>query len=191
MSVSCGNVVRDGRSPSFLVIDLLQGGRGSAQEPEFANPLLSDVLTLVTSPAPCAPDTPCPTIFNDLGQATFRLVPKDITAPGGPTSNNQVTISRFRVVYRRTDGRNTQGVDVPYSWEGAVTGTVAEAGSLTLSFELVRHSAKQESPLAQLRSTFRIINTVADVTFWGRDQVGNDISVTGTLQIDFGDFGDF
>ena len=30
----------------------------------------------------------------------------------------------------------------------------------------------------------------AKVTFYGTDQTGNDVSVTGTIQIDFGNFGD-
>jgi len=28
------------------------------------------------------------------------------------------------------------------------------------------------------------------VTFYGTDRVGNDISVTGSIQVDFGNFGD-
>jgi hypothetical protein len=49
--------------------------------------------------------------------------------------------------------------------------------------------AKQEPPLAQLVSNPAIITTIAEVTFFGQDQVGNDISVTGLLQIDFGNVG--
>ena len=51
--------------------------------------------------------------------------------------------------------------------------------------------AKQESPLVQLISSSTSITTIAEVTFYGRDQVGNDISVTGSIQVDFGNFGDF
>ena len=35
-----------------------------------------------------------------------------------------------------------------------------------------------------------VITTIAEVTFYGRDQVGNDVTVSGTLQVDFGNFGD-
>ena len=35
-----------------------------------------------------------------------------------------------------------------------------------------------------------MISTIAEVTFYGRDQAGNEISVTGLLSINFGDFGD-
>jgi hypothetical protein len=55
----------------------------------------------------------------------------------------------------------------------------------------VRHVAKKEAPLVQLVDNGQIITTIAEVTFYGQDLVGNDISVTGTIQIDFGNFGDF
>ena len=66
-----------------------------------------------------------------------------------PTTNSEVTINRYHVNYRRADGRNTPGVDVPYAFDGAVTGTTS-GGQLELGFELVRHVAKMESPLVEL-----------------------------------------
>jgi hypothetical protein len=191
--VACGDVARQGRSPMFLVIDDLSAIRGGGVAVE-QNILLSDVITNVISPAPCAPDSPCPSIFNDMGSAILRLSPKDV-ATGGvgnqPSTNNQVTITRYRVVYRRADGRNLPGSEVPYGFDGAATVTVPATGTASLSFELVRHAAKQEAPLRQLIASPTIITTVADVTFYGRDQVGHDISVTGSIQVDFGNFGDF
>jgi hypothetical protein len=59
-----------------------------------------------------------------------------------------------------------------------------------LTFEMVRHVAKQESPLVQLIRNPQTISTLAHVTFYGRDLVGNEISVTGTLHVEFGNFGD-
>ena len=191
-ATSCGDVVRQGRAPVFLIIDQLTASRGggTATASSF---LLSDVLTIVTTPAPCSTDNPCATIFNDTGAATLRLSPKDIGpvgVPVTPSQNNEVTIRRVHVGYRRSDGRNIQGVDVPYAFDGAATGTVPAAGTLTLGFEMVRHTAKEESPLVQLQSNGVIITTIADVTFYGTDKVGNDISVTGSIQVDFGNFGD-
>jgi hypothetical protein len=151
---------------------------------------LSDVITIVTNGGTCTTNTPCQVVFDDIGQATLRLALKDVTSPNGPTTNNDVTVTRYRVVYRRTDGRNTQGLDVPYGFDAAVTGTVPSDGSATLSFEIVRQTAKGDPPLAQLRSGGSIIQTFADVTFFGTDRVGNDISATGTIQINFGNFAD-
>jgi hypothetical protein len=154
----------------------------------MAGTLFSDVVTNVTSPEPCSTSNPCPTVFADVGQAILHLTPKD--AGIAPTTNNQVTIRRYHVSYRRADGRNTPGVDVPHGFDGGATGTVPPAGSLTLGFELVRHSAKEEAPLIQLKVNPQVISTIADVTFYGTDQVGNDISATGSISIDFGNFGD-
>jgi hypothetical protein len=187
--VSCGDVVRTGNSPMFLVIDLLLAQRGGGTNTQLGNPLQSDVLSFVTTPAPCSATSPCPTVFNDLGQVVLRIVPKDVGNPTAPSTNNEVTINRFRVNYRRADGRNRPGVDVPYGFDGAATGTVALGGQLTLGFEIVRHAAKMEAPLIALVDDPTIITTLADVTFYGRDRVGNDIAVMGSIQIDFGNFG--
>ena len=190
-TASCGDVARQGRAPVFLVIDRLEASRGP--DGEFVGTLLSDVITNITTPAPCTETAPCPTVFNDSGRVTLRLVLKDLgtpTAPSTISTNNEVTITRYRVSYRRADGRNTPGVDVPYGFDGAVTGTVAAASSIALTFELVRHVAKVESPLVQLKTNPTIIATIADVSFFGVDRVGNDVSAAGALLIEFGNFGD-
>jgi hypothetical protein len=193
-TAGCGDVARQGRSASYLVIDTLSATRGGGSEAAGSSVLLSDVLTNVTSPDPCSTTAPCPTVFNDMGLVAFRLSPKDAVTIGvgnEPSTNNQVTVNRYRVVYRRSDGRNAPGVDVPYGFDGAATVTIPANGIASLGFELVRHVAKQEAPLRQLISSPTIITSIADVTFYGRDQVGNDISVTGSIQVDFGNFGDF
>jgi hypothetical protein len=190
-SVSCGNVVRQGRSPVYLVIDKLEGVRGAKTLGTPSGFLTSDVLTLVTSPDPCKPESPCPTVFDDSGLVTLRVSPKDITNPAGPSTNNDVTITHYRINYKRTDGRNTQGVDVPYGFDAGLSGTIPAGGSAGLSFELVRHTSKEESPLVELVAGPSIISSVAEITFYGRDQAGNDLSVTGSIQVNFGNFGDF
>jgi hypothetical protein len=191
-SVSCGDVVRSGKSPMYLVIDLLQAQRGGGTGATLGNPLQSDVLSIVTSPAPCSTTTPCPTIFNDVGQVVLRVVPKDIGNPAvaaTPSTNNEVTVTRFHVQYKRADGRNTPGVDVPFPFDGAATGTIQIGTQLTLGFELVRHAAKAEAPLVSLVNSGVVITTIADITFYGTDRVGNVISATGSIQIDFANFG--
>jgi len=192
-SVSCGDVVRQGSSPVYLVIDLLQGVRGAVQPGTPSATLDSDVITNVTSPAPCTTDKPCPTIFGDSGLATLRAPLKDIgaTASLSPTSNNEVTISKVHVEFVRTDGRGTPGVDVPFAFDSAATGTIPAGGTLQLGFELVRNVAKQESPLVQLRGSPNIIAAIARVTFYGVDRTGNAIQATGQLSVEFGNFGDF
>jgi hypothetical protein len=191
IGTSCGDVVRDGRSPVFLVIQSLTAARGGASAGAASGFLQSDVQTVVTAPPPCAPTTPCRTIFSDAGSVTLRLSLKDVgIGVAEPSPNNEVTITRYRVDFRRSDGRNTPGVDVPYGFDGGVTGTVNATGALALGFELVRHVAKMEAPLVHLIESPVIISTIAEITFYGQDRVGNDISATGFITVDFGNFGD-
>ena len=188
----CGEYVDQGRSPARVIISRLEASRGSAPD-DFGNPLSSDVITNVTSPDPCSTSSPCPTVFNDLGQVTMNLVLRDPGVPGlaaAPSSLNQVTFTRYRVEYRRTDGRATQGVDVPYAFDSGVTFTVPSSGDVTFGFELVRSVAKGEAPLRALRGNGDQIATIAYVTFYGKDLAGNDVTVSGTIAVNFGNFGD-
>lgn len=187
----CGEVARSGRSPAIVVIGALEAASG-AQPTNFGGTLDSDVITNVMR-TEGGVQVPVPTIFSDLGRATLRLVLKDPGTPGGaaaPSSLNQVTITRYQVSFRRSDGRNTPGVDVPQPFDSAVTITVPAEGAATATFELVRHIAKEEAPLANLRTSSVIISTVADVTFVGRDLAGNTVTATGSIGIQFGNFGD-
>ena len=115
----------------------------------------------------------------------------DTATPVTPTTNNAITITSYQVTYTRSDGLNTPGVNVPFGFTGAATGTVPAGGSLTLGFELVRSIAKEESPLVQLETSSTLITTSANVTFYGTDQVGNTVNVTGSITVEFGNFGDF
>src|SRR2546426_8307659 len=180
-TASCGDVMRQGRSPVYLVIDSFQVANGGSSSVTYvAAPLLSDVQTKGS-------------VFNDLGQVTLRISLKDVGTGAttlSPSSNNEVTITRYHVDYVRADGRNTPGVDVPYGFDGTITGTVPASGTLIIGFELVRHDAKFETPLSQLIANVAVINTIAKVTFYGHDQVGNIVSVTGSVSVEFANFAD-
>ena len=179
-AAGCGDVVRQDRSPVSLVIESLTGASGaSGKVGTFTGTLQSDVLTIVDD---------SPTIFSDSGQVTMRFVMKDILTT--PSAMNAVTINRYRVTFRRSDGRNTPGVDVPFPFDSAVTFTIAPGGAVTQAFELIRHVAKMEAPLAALQSSPVIISTVADITFFGHDLAGNELSASGSLGIQFGNFAD-
>ena len=73
--------------------------------------------------------------------------------PTTPSANNQVTLTRYHVEYTRADGRNTQGVDVPFAFDGAITGDDSRVRPVErcASSSCAAH-AKQESPLVQLVS---------------------------------------
>ena len=177
-----GELVRDSHSPVRLVVNSLE-----ARE---QNTLLSDVITLVRQPAPCSATSPCPSVLNDMATVQLSIQFRDAGTPAAPSLVNQVTINRYRVRYRRADSRNTPGVDVPYDFDSALTITVPASGIAEGAFQIVRHSAKEEAPLAALRFTGDIISTIAEVTFYGRDQAGNEVSASANNGIDFGDFAD-
>jgi hypothetical protein len=188
-ATSCGEVARTGQSPVYLVIDTLEGASGASPN-TFGTILSSDVLTLVGSG-----QTRTPTIFSDLGRVNLRLGLRNPGSPGSPNAPsplNDVTITRYRVTYRRADGRNTQGVDIPWGFDGAFTLTVPGSGTASAGFDLVRIQAKLEQPLRNLAGggAQNVISTIAEVTFYGRDQAGNEVSVTGSISINFSDFGD-
>jgi hypothetical protein len=190
-AAGCGDVVRQGRAPVQLVINSLEAAPG-AEPDEFGASLLSDVITVVQRTVN-SQEADVPTVFNDLGEVTMSLILKDPGQPGttaAPSAINQVTITRYRVIYRRSDGRNTPGIDVPFPFDSAATFTVPAQGTVTAGFQLVRHTAKQEAPLATLAFNPDVISTLAEVTFFGRDQAGNDISATGMIGVDFGNFAD-
>jgi hypothetical protein len=187
----CGEVSRTGRSPAQLVILSLEAASG-AEPDEFGGTLSSDVVTLVEQQA-SGTTVRVPTIFGDPARVTMALVLRDPGVPGAgsaPSALNAITINRYRVTYRRADARNTPGVDVPYGFDSAVTFTVPAEGEVTAGFSLVRVTAKQEAPLLALASSPVVIQTIADVTFYGRDQAGNEVSVTGSIGVSFGNFGD-
>ena len=116
--------------------------------------------------------------------------PGEVASPSSPSGLNQVTVNRYRVQYRRADGHNVPGVDVPYDFDSAFTVTVPATGNAEAAFEIVRHSAKEEAPLAALRFNDDIISTIAEVTFYGRDQAGNEVSASASIGINFGNFAD-
>ena len=73
----------------------------------------------------------------------------------------------------------------------ALTGTPTIFGDTgTASFQLVRNQAKTEAPLAALAHNNAVISTIAEVTFYGHDQSGRDVSVSGRLDINFANWGD-
>lgn len=192
LSGSCGSAVQQGRSPSYVIINSLTAASG-AKPQDFGNVLASDVQTLVKRTIG-GQEVFVPTIFADNGQATVKLGLKDIgqgTTPAAPTTNNQITLTRYRVAFVRTDGRNREGVDVPFSFDGAITHTVLAEPS-TFGFTLVRVQAKEEPPLRTLVGSGGAIDisTIAQVTFYGHDQTGTEVVVTGQISVNFADWGD-
>ena len=167
----------------------LEGASG-AEPTQFGGVLESDVVTMVRVTVD-GRQVQQPSIFDDGGRVKMALALKDVTSPTGPTTNNLVTFNRYRVVYKRADGRNSPGVDVPYPFDSAVTFTVTPQG-VEAGFTLVRVQAKLEAPLIQLVDDGMAIaiSTIADVTFYGQDQTGREVIATGSIGVNFANWGD-
>jgi len=186
VAAGCG-VAEQGRSPVVVRIDTLEAANGGTTTGTFGGYLHSDVQNVVN-----VNNVQTPTRFNDVGRVTMSLVLRDPGSPGvanTPSELNAVTITHYRVVYRRTDGRNVQGVDVPFAFDSGMTITVAPTGQGQQTFDIVRVSAKFEAPLQALVSNGQALDTIADVTFFGKDMHNNDVAVTGSIGITFANFG--
>jgi hypothetical protein len=167
----CGDYATNGTGSSYLVITSLTGGSGTGSGGIVQSDVISDDGGII----------------QDGGQAALTLQMKDVGG-AGPSPVNSITVTQYHVEYIRSDGRNVQGVDVPFAFDGGVTVTVA--GASTVPFTLVRAQAKHEEPLKALagHGGAQHITTVARVTFYGHDQAGRGVSVTGNIEVDFADW---
>jgi hypothetical protein len=191
-AAGCGQQNTEGRSPSYLIVEALEAASGATPS-AFAGALQSDVITNVKTTVGDQ-EVMVPSVYEDIGQVKLRMALKDGgngMAVASPTAVNAVTVTRYHVDFKRTDGRNTPGVDVPYGFDGAATGTIGADGGV-ISFALVRAQAKLEAPLRALRDSGGaiFISTVAEVTFYGTDQNGNTVSVVGMISVNFSDWAD-
>jgi hypothetical protein len=182
-AASCASdFVTSSRSPSVLILDSLTAARVNDQGTPgtFDTRLDSDVLTNNTA-------------FADIGQARLRVIlknPGTSTSPTVASPLNAITLTRYHVNYRRADGQNTPGRDIPHPFDGGLSATITSQSS-TVNFDIVRVAAKVEPPLVNLVGGGGqvVISAIAEVTIYGRDQAGNDVSVTGSITITFADFG--
>jgi hypothetical protein len=165
---SCSEMTRTGQASSYLVLTSLTGGSQNDTTVE------SDVVSDTGS------------IFTDNGTAQFTLQMKDVL--NNPTPNNSITLTQYRVEYVRSDGHNVQGVDVPFAFTSGMSATIAGSGGV--GFTLVRIQAKEEAPLKALRNggAANAISVIARITFYGHDQTGREVSVSGNLDVTFADW---
>lgn len=196
----CTSAQTQGQSSAYLIVSSLNAASGASPS-TFSGVLSSDVLTLVKISGSGggdgeneAPPQFAPTIFADAAEVNFLLALKDPGSPDSPatpSTTNYITVNRYHVSFVRADGRNTPGVDVPYPFDGAMTVTVGASGAKG-GFTIVRAQSKEEAPLRALRGmgAAGMISTIAEVTFYGADQAGREVSVKAYISVNFGDWGD-
>jgi hypothetical protein len=127
---------------------------------------------------------------------TIAVRPKNPNFENVPQVAAAVLIERYDVRYFRSDGRNTEGVDVPYRISGNIT-TAVDVGTgsgdnVTFPIEVVRRQAKLEPPLANLAGSggALVLTCFAEITIHGRTVAGEAVEARGRLQIDFADLAD-
>jgi hypothetical protein len=118
---------------------------------------------------------------------------------GVPVPNlvQAVIVERYEIRYYRSDGRSTEGVDVPYRISGNLTTAldVASSGTVDVPLEVVRAQAKLEPPLRNLRSvgtdpggSALVLTCFAEITLHGKTLAGQAVTASGRLQIDVADW---
>ena len=165
-------------------ITAFAGGEASGTEADI---LRSDVFTEGS-------------VFNDDAVVTVNLYRKNPTV-ASTSALEHVRLESYQVRFFRTDGHSVEGVDVPHRITGPINSlrfhTPTETGEVEVDavITVVRHEAKEERPLVNLRATSLhltpIITTVAEITVYARQvTTGEPLSATGRLQVTFADFGD-
>lgn len=133
-------------------------------------------------------------VIADLAPVTIAVRPKNPNITKLPQVAMAVFVERYEIRYYRSDGRATQGVDVPYTISGNLTTAVdasTDAGkNVTLDMEVVRAQAKLEPPLRNLVGGGQaiMISVFAEVTLHGRTVAGEAVRAVGTVQVNFADY---
>lgn len=196
------NAMKSAATPALLALALVASGC----TPGFVTSNQADVLLTLTSivgVAGAGPDKDEDSAFlqsdvvteggviNDSAKVKVR---SDVKNQGSLTTGdfNDVVLERYDVKWTRTDGHNVQGVDVPYDFSGPLALRVSPGAESEAAFTIVRHEAKLEEPLRNMRGGggLDILHTIANITLHGRTISGKVVEVSGRLEVTFADFAD-
>jgi hypothetical protein len=180
-AVACNPIENSTTSASLLTVVTITGLDLTLKDQNFTQ---SDVLLTDTT-------TGTSTITDDVAKASLTASMLAPNPPAGTSQYNDIQLDKIVVSYTRTDGRNTEGVDVPYTFEQNVSQIIHIGQQATISFIIVRATAKQEPPLLGLRAGAtrgEVIYTNAKIVFYGHDLAGKTVTATGYLPVEFADF---
>lgn len=178
---ACNSLENKSTSNMILRVDALTGLDLAAKDSNFCQ---SDVVINDST-------TGASTITDDVAKATLSAQLMDPKPIVGTSLMEDIVLDKYVVSYTRTDGRNTPGVDVPYSFEQTMSGVIGVGKQVVFSIFIVRASAKQEPPLSNLllpTTRAEVIYTNARVDFYGHDMTGKTVMATGYLPVEFGNF---
>jgi hypothetical protein len=176
----------------------------SITDSEGELPILSDVIGFDDE---TGQDTG---VINDNAQVVVNIFRKNNNPALGTSPVEHIYLERYEVLYTRTDGRNQEGVDVPFRVTGAMgnvrfhtpgPGGAGEVAATTI-ITIVRHQAKLEPPLRNLRRpTINdtgtanepgavVLTCIAEITIHGRTVQGDALVAIGRVPVTFSDFED-
>jgi len=179
---SCVAKENDSTSSSFLVINSLTGT--DLQGNEGSTTVFSDVDIAGS-------------IINDNAVASISALtynPTEDSVENDITYYMNIIVDQIDVEFKRTDGRNVEGVDVPYRFTQPMNWLVQVDAVEEIPFVLIRHVAKLEAPLLALRevpSQGFVLQLVAMVTVHGKDLGGHRVApVSGYVSVWCSNFAD-
>lgn len=178
--ISCNPIENDTTSASLLIVQDLSGKDVEGNDVNF---LQSDVLHV-------DPSSGAETIFADIASATLTAELINPLSTVGASQYNSIKIERYVVSYMRADGKSTEGVDVPYAFEGYLSVVVDAGASVEIPFVIVREVAKAEPPLVNLSEgrDVGVLEVQAKVEFYGQDLTNREVKATGYLTIFFANY---
>ncbi len=180
--LACNPIENSTQSASLLTVVSITGLDYTGKAANFTQ---SDVLTTNST-------TGLSTVNDDVATATLGASTLAPNPPAGTSQYNNIQLDKIVVSYTRTDGRNTQGVDVPYSFEQNLSTIITVGQQVSITFIIVRATAKQEPPLVGLRggsaTRGEAIYTNARIDFYAHDLAGKNVTATGYLPVEFADF---
>jgi hypothetical protein len=128
-------------------------------------------------------------VFADGGSATISIDLKDTDDDVAPRRRSQVTFSRYRVEFIRSDGRNHRAWTCRTPSTRAVTMTAAPGAPAALVSSWSA-PAKTEAPLVSLATNLQLITMIARGHLLRQGSRRQRCHGRGQLGITFGNFGD-
>jgi len=177
---SCNPLENETESDSLLIVENLTG---LDIDGNTVNYLQSDVQKIDET-------TGLAYYTADPASATLSVSLLDPSTTAEASQYNSVTITRYVVSFSRTDGHNTPGVDIPYSFEGTLSVVIDVGTTASVAFIIVREVAKLEAPLINLAGGTEeaVLQVTARVDFYGKDMSNNMVKATGYLNIFFANY---
>jgi len=177
MLSGCNPLENDSKSSSFIIVESIMGVDVSGTATNFLNSDVVGADSVVTA---------------DVATAVLRASLLDPAPILKAAQFNDIMLDRYIVSYSRVDGKNREGVDVPYAFEGAISQLLKVGASTSISIVVVREVAKLETPLINLAQNRAegVIEATAKIELYGHDLTEHKVKATGYLTIFFANYVD-